>query len=96
MVKAPFDSPETKLLVERWRREMYDIALDTIYSDFGEDPELEVPELDHKTAHYPLLVAERDEFTRADRLHQISAELLPSFDEIVNAVMPALDAESEG
>ncbi|WP_309893579.1 KGGVGR-motif variant AAA ATPase [Archangium sp.] len=95
MVKAPFDAPETKPLVERWRQDMYDIAIETIYADFGDDPELEVPELDHKTAHYPLLVAERDELTRADRLHQVSVELLPSFDEIANVVMPTLDAESE-
>lgn len=84
MVPMPFESPEATLLVERWRREMYDICLETIYEDLDD-----APSLDQEVAHFPLLVGDRPEFTRTDRLAQVAPELLPHFDRIAEVVAPA-------
>jgi len=83
MVKPPFDAADTKVLVESWRKKMYDLALQTIYVDLDD-----VPQLDAQEAHYPLLVAEREEFQRLDRLQQVSAALLVEFDEIAEIAAP--------
>jgi hypothetical protein len=84
MVKPPFDAVDSKLLVESWRKQMYDLALETIYVDLGDN----VPQLDAQEAHYPLLVAEREEFQRIDSLRQVSPALLGEFDEIAEIVAP--------
>jgi MinD-like ATPase involved in chromosome partitioning or flagellar assembly len=83
MIKPPFDAADTKALVESWRKKMYDLALQTIYVDLDE-----VPQLDAQEAHYPLLVAEREELQRLDRLQQVSAALLGEFDDIADIVAP--------
>lgn len=83
MVKPPFDATDTKILVESWRKRMYDLALQTIYVDLDD-----APQLDSQEAHYPLLVAEREEFQRLDRLQQASAALLVEFDEIAEIAAP--------
>jgi MinD-like ATPase involved in chromosome partitioning or flagellar assembly len=83
MVKPPFDAADTKAIVESWRKKMYDLALQTIYVDLEE-----VPQLDDQEAHYPLLVAEREELQRLDRLQQISTALLAEFDGIAEIVAP--------
>lgn len=83
MVKPPFDAADTKALVESWRKKMYDLALQTIYVDLDD-----APQLDAQEAHYPLLVAEREEFHRLDRLQQVSAALLVEFDEIAEIAAP--------
>ncbi len=83
MVKPPFDAADTKALVESWRKKMYDLALQTIYVDLDE-----VPQLNAQEGHYPVLVAEREEFQRLDRLQQVSAALLGEFDDIAEIVAP--------
>lgn len=84
MVKLPFESADSRPGVEKWRREMYDLALETIYADLPSDK----PSLEDETAHYPLLVPERDEFTRADRLSQLSPTALEDFDAIADIAAP--------
>jgi MinD-like ATPase involved in chromosome partitioning or flagellar assembly len=83
MVKPPFEAADTKAVVESWRKEMYDLALETIYLDIDD-----VPQLNSQGAHYPLLVAEREELQRLDQLQQLSLALLSEFDEIAEIVAP--------
>lgn len=88
MVPLPFDSDIARPLVERWRNEMYEVCLETIYEDLDD-----VPGLEAEAAHYPLLVGERAELTRADRISQVAPELLPHFDRIADVVAPAEEEE---
>jgi cellulose biosynthesis protein BcsQ len=88
MVPLPFDSEIARPLVERWRSEMYEVCLETIYEDLND-----VPGQEEEAAHYPLLVGERAEFTRADRISQVAPELLPHFDRIADVVAPPPEEE---
>ena len=89
MVPLPFDSARARPIVEDWRKKMYDICLTTVYNGMGA-PSLD----DEETAHYPLLVADRDEFSATDSVAQVAIELLPQFDSIVEVVAP-LDINEE-
>jgi len=92
MVPLPFDSDVARPTIAQWKRQMYDTCLDTIYEDLEED---QVPQLEQEAAHYPLLVGERPEFTRTDRLDQVAPELLIHFDRIADIVAPAPEEEDE-
>ncbi|MBN1606353.1 MAG: AAA family ATPase [Polyangiaceae bacterium] len=90
MVPLPYDSDVAQPLIRRWRRDMYDICLETIYSDLDE-----VPSEDQEAAHFPLLVAERAEFSRTDSLVQVAPELMPHFDPIADVVAPEPEVPAE-
>ncbi|MFO0553024.1 MAG: AAA family ATPase [Polyangiaceae bacterium] len=87
MVKPPFEASETKPLVESWRTAMYDLAIKTIYNDLTED----VPALEDQGAHFPLLIPEREEFQRVERLQQLSAAVLQDFNQLAEVVAPLGD-----
>lgn len=90
MVPMPFDSDLARPLIDRWKKQMYDVCLETIYEDLQE-----VPSLDDEVAHSPFLVGERSEFSRTDHLRQVAPELLPHFDQIADMVAPVKAPEDE-
>jgi cellulose biosynthesis protein BcsQ len=90
MVPLPFESEVARPVIERWKKEMYDACLETIYDDLEE-----VPQLEEQAAHYPFLVGERAEFSRADRLTQVASEIMPQFDLLADIIAPSSGAEGE-
>lgn len=90
MVPLPFDSAVAEPVIRGWRSAMYEVCIETIYNDLDDMP----AEDQQGVAHYPLLVAERTEFSRTDTLSQVAPELLPAFDPIADVV--AAEPESMG
>jgi cellulose biosynthesis protein BcsQ len=90
MVPMPFDSDVGRPVVDRWRTQMYDLCTETIYEGLDE-----IPAVNEEVAHFPLLVGHRDELTRVDRLSQIEAATIATFDGIADRLLAPLD-EDEG
>jgi hypothetical protein len=83
MVPLPFENPVSKAITDDWLNRMYAICLDTVYRDSDD-----VPQVESDGAHLPILSAYREEFSRYDSISQVPNELLPSFDRLVEELVP--------